>query len=198
MEFYVPGQGTWIYNNAFASTNSSYNVNGSTMNLRLPKNGSYVVTPVLLYGVKNVTFFGPRKGDKLTCYTSKDGGSTWTKVTQTSDGNNNFSINVSDLEVNRIKIANEGSGDADIDNLTVKAQAYGTPAVVATGQATDITKNSALLTGEVLDAGDQPIQETGFVWSTVSVVPTLGDKVVETENPATGQFSALITGLKAE
>lgn len=198
VEFYVPGQGTWIYNNAFASTNSSYNVNGSTMNLRLPKNGSYVVTPVLLYGVKNVTFFGPRKGDKLTCYTSKDGGSTWTKVTQTSDGNNNFSINVSDLEVNRIKIANEGSGDADIDNLTVKAQAYGTPAVVATGQATDITKNSALLTGEVLDAGDQPIQETGFVWSTVSVVPTLGDKVVETENPATGQFSALITGLKAE
>lgn len=205
VEYYVAGQGTWIYNNAFGSTNSSYNVNGSTMNLRLPKNGSYVITPVLLYGVKIVTYFGPRKGDRLTCSVSKDGGSTWTTVAQSSDGNNNFTLTINDLEVNRVKIANDGSGDADIDNLTVYAQAYGTPAVVATGEATDITKNTALLTGEILDAGDQPIQATGFVWvaatapdaSASGLIPTLADNQVETENPAEADFSALITGLKA-
>ena len=198
VEFYVQGQGTWIYNNAFASTNSSYNVDGSTMNLRLPKNGSYVITPVLNFGVKSVTYYGPRKGDKLSCYTSKDGGSTWTAVAQSSDGNNNFSIAVNDLEVNRVKIANEGSGDADIDILAVYAQAFGTPAVVATGEASDITKNSAVLTGEVVDTGDQPIQESGFLWSTSNSVPTLADNVVETEDPQDLQLSVMVTGLKAE
>ena len=108
VEYYVTGQGVWIYNNAYKSTNSNYNVEGSTMNLRLPKNGSYVVTPVLNYGVKSVSYYGPRKGDKLTCYTSKDGGSTWKAVAQTSTGNNNYAIAINDLEVNRIKIANDG------------------------------------------------------------------------------------------
>lgn len=197
-EFYVAGQGTWIYNNAYKSTNSSYNVSGSTMNLRLPKNGSYVITPVLNYGVKTVTYYGPRKGDKLSCYTSKDGGSTWTLVSQTSDGSNNFTIAVNNLEVNRIKLANESSGDADIDNLTVTAQAYGTPAIVETGAATDITKNTALLTGTIVDTSDQSIQESGFVWSTTNSVPTLADNVVETEDPTDLQLSVMITGLKAE
>ena len=195
-EYYVKGQGTWIYTNAYISTNSSY-TNGSTANLRLPKNGSYVITPVLNFGVKKVTFYAGRKGDKLSCYMSKDGGSDWTSVSATSDGSNNFTITINDLEVNRIKIANESSGDADIDDLAVYAQAYGTPAVVATGAATDITKNTALLTGEIVDAGDQPIQETGFVWSTANTTPTLADNVVETETPSTADFSALITGLKA-
>ena len=198
VEYYVPGQGTWIYNNAYQSTNSSYNHDGSTMNLRLPKNGSYVITPVLNYGVKAVTYYGPRKGDKLTCYTSKDGGSSWTQVAQTSDGNNNFTLTVNDLEVNRIKLANDGSGDADIDDLTVTAQAYGTPAIVETGAATDITKNTAVLTGTIVDGGDQPIQESGFVWSTANTVPTLADNVVETEDPTDLQLSVMITGLKAE
>ena len=206
LTFNVAGQGEWIYYNSYISTNASYNVNGSTANLRLPKNGSYVVTPVLNYGVKSVSYYGPRKGDKLSCYTSKDGGTTWTKVSQVSDGNNNFSIEVNDLEVNRVKIANEGSGDADIDNLIVYAQAYGTPAVVATGAATDITKNTAVLTGEVLDAGDQPIQETGFLWvaattpaaSAAGLTPTLADNIIETEDPTDLQLSVMITGLKAE
>ena len=204
-EFYVAGQGTWIYTNAFVSTNSSYNKDGSTMNLRLPKKGSYVITPVLNYGVKSVTYYGPRKGDKLSCYTSKDGGTTWTQVAQTSDGNNNYAIAVNDLEVNRIKLANDGSGDADIDNLTVTAQAYGTPAIVETGAATDITKNTAVLTGTIADTGDQPIQESGFLWvaavpaaSPAGLTPTLADNIVETEDPQDLQLSAMITGLKAE
>ena len=204
-EFYVAGQGTWIYTNAYQSTNSSYNMEGSTMNLRLPKKGSYVITPVLNYGVKTVTYYGPRKGDKLSCYTSKDGGTTWTQVAQTSTGDNNYAIAVNDLEVNRIKLANDGSGDADIDNLAVTAQAYGTPAIVETGAATDITKNTAVLTGTIADTGDQPIQESGFLWvaavpaaSPAGLTPTLADNIVETEDPQDLQLSAMITGLKAE
>ena len=195
-EYYVEGQGTWIYTNAFVSTNEKY-TNGSTANLRLPKNGSYVITPVLDHGVKAVMFYAGRKGDRLSCYVSKDGGTTWTTVSQQSDGNNNFTINVNDLEVNRIKIANDGSGDADIDDLTVTAQAFGTPATVVTGQATDITKNSAVLTGEITDTGDQPLQESGFLWSNANAVPTLADNKVETENTEDLTLSVMVNGLKA-
>lgn len=199
-EYYVQGQGTWIYTNAYQSTNQSY-TNGSTANLRLPKNGSYVITPVLSYGVKTVTFYAGRKGDKLSLYTSKDGGQTWTAIAAggfaLSNDGNNYTLTVGDLEVNRIKIANESSGDADIDDLSVTAQAYGTPAVVATGEATDITKNSAILTGEVLDPGDQPLQQSGFLWSTTNSTPTLADNMTETEDPQELQLSALATGLKA-
>ena len=194
-EYYVAGQGTWIYTNAFVSTNSSYNVNGSTKNLRLPKNGSYVITPVLNYGVKSVSFYAGRKGDKLTASLSKDGGDTWTDVTITLSGND-ASFTVNDMEVNRVRIANNSSGDADIDNLCVKAQAFGTPAIVATGSASDITKNSALVSGSVVDAGDQPITETGVIWSLQNTVPTLADNVEKTEN-ASSEISVYITGLKA-
>ena len=197
-EYYIAGQGTWIYTKAGVSTNASY-TNGSTANLRMPKNGSYVITPVLLYGVKRVTWVQTRK--EVKAYTSADGGSTWTESAIASDGTLR-TVEVNSMSVNRIKLANDAGSDADIDDLTVYAQAYGTPAVVATGEATDITKNSALLTGEVLDAGDQTIQETGFVWKAAAEgdaqPPTLADNVVETENPATADFSALITGLKAQ
>ena len=77
--FNVEGQGEWIYYNSFQSTNTSYNENGSTMNLRLPKSGSYVVTPVLTNGVRKVTFYIGRASVKA--YTSTDGGATWAEAT---------------------------------------------------------------------------------------------------------------------
>ena len=196
LAFVVEGQGEWLYKNAFQSTNSKYNVNGSTMNLRLYKNGSYVITPILDHGVRTITFYAGRKGDKLVVYTSKDGGSTWTAATATASGND-FTVTVNDHEVNRVKIANDTSGDADIDNLAVTAHAFGTPAVVVTGEATDITKNSAVLKGEVVDAGGQTIQESGFLWSTVNTMPTLADNRVETEDPQDLLLSVMVTGLKA-
>lgn len=195
-EYYVAGQGTWIYTNAFVSTNTSYNPEGSTMNLRLPKNGSYVITPVLNSGVKRVTFYAGRKGDKLTASTSKDGGNTWTDTAITLDGNN-ASFEVTDLEVNRIRIANNSSGDADIDNLVVYAEAFGTPATVVTGTAMNITKNTAEVSGMIADRGDQPIQEAGIIWA-LQANPTLADNVVEDEDPNEDEISVLLTGLKAE
>lgn len=194
-EYYVANQGIWIYTNSFAATNSSYIPDGSAHDLRMPKNGSYVVTPVLNYGVKSVTFDAGRKGDKLTASISKDGGATWTDIAVSLSGTSaQFSVN--DLEVNRVRIANNSSGDADIDNLCVKAQAFGTPAIVTTGNATDITKNSAVVSGTVVDSGDQPIQESGILWSLTNTLPTLADNVEKTEKPAT-DISVFITGLKA-
>ena len=194
-EYYVPGQGTWVYTKAFSATNSSYIPDGSAHDLRMSKNGSYVITPVLNYGVKRVTWDQGRK--EVTAYTSKDGGQTWTSASIGSNGTTR-TVDVSDLEVNRIKLANDTGSDADIDNLAVTAQAYGTPAIVETGTATDITKNSAILSGTIVDAGDQPIQQSGFLWSTASSTPALADNIVETEDPQDVQLSAYITGLKAQ
>lgn len=189
--------GEWIYYNSYVSTNADYNVNGSTMNLRLPKNGTYVITPVLNSGVKKVTWNQMRK----TCvaYTSTDGGKTWTSATITTDANDATLriIEVNNLNVNRIKIANEASGDADIDNLIVYAEAFGTPATVTTGAAESITKNSAIVYGQVVDAGDQPITETGILWSATNNQPSLSDNKEESEDPKIADITAMITGLKA-
>lgn len=193
-EFYVAGQGTWIYTKAGISTNSSY-TNGSTANLRMPKNGSYVITPILNSGVKKVTWIQTRK--EVTAYTSTDGGATWASVTITSSDNLR-TVEVNSLTVNRIKLANDTSGDADIDDLTVYAQAFGIPATVATGEATNITKNTAEVSGQIVDAGDQPITQAGIIWS-LNAQPTLADNIVEVEDVKNlTEFSLLITGLKAE
>lgn len=192
--------GEWIYYNSYVSTNADYNVNGSTMNLRLPKNGTYVITPVLNSGVKKVTWNQMRK----TCvaYTSTDGGKTWTSATITTDATDATLriVEVNSLNINRIKIANEASGDADIDNLIVYAQAYGTPATVTTGTASDITKNQAMVSGQIVDAGDQPITEAGFYWSTTNTNPSQADNssVIDDLKKDQTEFSAIITGLKAQ
>ena len=122
-EFYVAGQGTWVYTKAGLSTNSNY-TNGSTANLRMPKNGSYVITPILNCGVKKVTWIQTRK--EVTAYISSDGGINWTSATITSSDKLR-TIEVNSLNVNRIKIANDSSGDADIDNLIVYAMVFSTP-----------------------------------------------------------------------
>ena len=192
--FYVKGQGEWIYYNAFQATNASYIPDGSAHDLRMPKNGSYVVTPILGSGVKSVTFDIGRKA--VAAYLSTDGGNTWTAATIAENGTQRI-VNVESYEVNRIKLANDTGSDADIDNLTVYAQAFGTPATVATGGVYNVTKNTAEATGEILDGGDQPVTECGIIWSAVNKQPSLGDNVVTAEETTTGEISVFITGLKA-
>lgn len=189
--------GEWVYYNSYVSTNASYNVNGSTANLRLPKNGTYVISPILNSGVKQFTWNQMRKACKA--YTSTDGGNTWTEATISGGTDGALcTVTVESLNVNRIKIANEASGDADIDNLIVYAQAFGTPATVATGSASNVTKNAAEVSAQIVDAGDQPITEAGFVWA-LNANPSLADNTVEVEDVKNlTEFSLLITGLKAE
>ena len=197
-EYYVAGQGTWIYTKAGLSTNAKY-TNGSTANLRVPKNGSYVITPILNSGVKKVTWVQTRT--EVTAYTSTDAGATWTAATIASDGINR-TVMVENLNVNRIKLANDTGGDADIDDLAVYAQAFGTPATVATGDAMNITKNTAEVGGQIVDPGDQPLADAGIIWA-LHNQPSLSDNVIKVEdtkidNKDITEFSLLITGLKAE
>ena len=187
--------GEWLYYKSFEPGNSN-NVSSGTHNLRMPKKGSYVITPILNSGVKKVTWNQTRS--EVTAYTSTDGGATWAAATIASDGINR-TVTVENLNVNRIKLANDNtSSDADIDDLTVYAQAFGTPATVATGEVTNITKNSAEVSAQIVDPGDQPIIEAGFVWA-LQAQPSLADNTVEVEDVKNlTEFSLLITGLKAE
>ena len=132
--FNVPGQGEWIYYNAYRNTNASYLPDGSTAGLRMLKNGSYIISPIVNQGVVKVSFDEGRTGRKLTLYTSTDGGTTWTAAKQLSTDTNN-TILISDQAVNRVKLANESTSDADIDNFSMTAFPSGTPATVATGVA---------------------------------------------------------------
>ena len=189
----VDGQ-EWIYMNSYVSTNSSYVVSG-VQNLRLPKNGSYVVTPVLDKGVKSITLNVTRSGKYVEVFTSTDGGKTWKSVQQISSASNP-TITIEDMDVNRVKIGNSQGKDADIDDLIVTAQAFGTEAQVATGEATNITKNSADLSGSLIDGGDQPIKEIGIVFGETET-PTVGDNKLVTETPTETSFTLAATGLKA-
>ena len=191
---YVEGQGEWLFFKAFVSTNSKY-VNTGNQNLRLYKNGSYVVTPVLDKGVKEINFFVGRKGKGIDVYLSTDAGKSWTK-TETINTTGAVTVTVNSSEANRVKIANDGSGDADIDDLTISATAFGVEAQVATGEATNITKNTADLSGQLLDAGDQPLREMGIVWAT-KAAPTVGDNKVEVEDLKQTSFTVTALGLKA-
>ena len=56
-------------------------------------------------------------------YTSADGGATWTEAEQTISGKK-VTVTVHSETVNRIKVANDTSKDADIDNLAVYAQVF--------------------------------------------------------------------------
>ncbi|MBO4822041.1 MAG: right-handed parallel beta-helix repeat-containing protein [Prevotella sp.] len=191
---YVEGQGEWLFLRAFVSTNSSY-VRSGTQNLRLYKNGSYVVTPVLDKGVKEVTFYVGRKGKGIDVHISTDAGKNWTKVATISN-TGQVTVTVENSEANRVKIANDGSGDADIDDLAVSATAFGIEAQVSTGTASNITKNTADLSGTLDDPGDQPVRELGVVWST-RTNPTVGDYKAEVETPRQGAFTVTAVGLKA-
>ena len=164
-------------------------------NLRLYKNGSYVVTPVLDKGVKDITFNVGRKGKGIDVYTSDDAGKTWTKLA-TISSTGVATVSVNSTTANRVKIANDGSGDADIDDLGVTATAFGVEARVSTGEAVHITKNSADLAGTLDDPGDQTVTEMGVVWATRSN-PTVGDDKAEVEDLKATNFVVTAIGLKA-
>ena len=191
---YVEGQGEWRFLKAFISTNTSY-VKSGKQNLRLYKNGSYVITPVLDKGVGTITMNVGRKGKGIDVYVSTDAGRTWEKK-ETVSSTGIATITVDMLEANRVKIANDGSGDADIDDLAVTATAFGIEAQVSTGEASNITKNTADLSGTLIDGGDQPLREMGIVWST-RPNPTTGDRKALSENLTETSFTVTATRLKA-
>ena len=190
--------GEWIYVNASSSTNSSYLRTGmGTRDLRMPKNiGSYVVLPLLDRGAKELSFMEGRGDRSITVYTSEDGGKTWTLHSTVATDKTSYTnhVAINNIKVNRIKLANEGTADADVDNIQVSILAAGTKATMRTGDATDITKNGATVEGEILNTGDKDMVEWGICWSTENSIPKTADyKQMATENP----FQIKITGIEA-
>lgn len=189
----IPGQGEWIYLNAYKSTNEAYITDGSARALRMLKGSSHVITPVLEQGVVMLTFNEGRTGKRLVVYTSTDGGTTWDRLKEiVTDGNN--TVRIDDRDVNRVKIANEGtSGDVDIDNICLTAYPEGTPATVTTGEAVNITSSSADIRGTVDSHGDKPLIEWGVCWS-LKDTPAIDSNTIRAE---TEDFSVTLKGLSA-
>ena len=190
--------GEWIYVNASSSTSSSYLRTGmGARDLRMPKNiGSCVVLPLLDRGAKELSFMEGRGDRSITVYTSEDGGKTWTLHSTVTTDKTSYTnlVTINSMKVNRIKLANEGTADADVDNIQVSILAAGTKATMRTGDATDITKDGATTEGEIVDAGDKEMVEWGVCWSTENSVPTTADnKLKASANP----FSVRITGVEA-
>ena len=192
----VPGQGTWIFLGSNKSTNALYIQDGSPSNLRLKKNGAYVITPVLNDGVTYVSFYEGRGDRELTIYTSVNEGENWTKLEalKTKKVVPNI-VYINSAEVNRIKIANESGGDADIDNLSVTVYPTGAVPGVTTADVTNVGKNSAQAGGEVTAAGSKEVIERGVCWTTEGL-PILADNAVS-EAGGLGVFALEVTDLPA-
>ena len=201
LAFYIDGQGEWIFYNCFKGKNTKYISDGSTGDLRMVKSGlngpgdSYVVTPVFDKGVKKITFDEGRTKKYIDVAVSKDGGLTWTSIhrfdknTQTHN-----TVEVNDIEVNRVRLSNYNTkNDCDVDNLAIYPEATGIPATVVTGAATDITKNSALVSGQVTDEGDQEMLHFGICWN-YSGEPSYTDHAVQAHNKT---FSVVLEDLIA-
>ena len=190
--------GEWRYVNANSGTNASYLRDGmGSRSLRMTKNnGSTVVLPVLDRGAKQL-FFMEGRGDRQICvFTSTDGGKTWQLLQEVTTDKTTYKniVDINSIKVNRVKLVNEGSGDADVDNISVSILAAGTKASLLTQEASEITKTSATVCGEITDAGDKELIEWGICWSSENATPnTTSEKIIATENP----FKTTITNLEA-
>lgn len=190
----VDGQGEWKYLNAYKNTNETYIPDYSAHGLRLLKNTSHVITPILSQGVATVSFDSGRKGKKLKLYASKDHGTAWELVKEITTNTEN-TVSIEEKEINRIKIANESSNDNDIDNLTVTGYPSGIPASVSTGEATNISSSSANVKGSLGDKGDKPVQEWGICWSFKESPDIMTGNIVKANSK---DFTLTLTNLPCE
>ena len=162
----------------------------------MTKNGSYVITPLLEDGVTDISFYEGRGNRSLTLYTSTDGGDSWTlleTVTTQKEISNTTTLN--SATVNRIKLANESGGDADIDNLNVTVYPTGDAPIVSTLPITNIGKNTASSGGNVISEGTKAVIERGLCWN-IGTLPLIADNRITAEG-TTGSFSLELSGLPA-
>jgi pectate lyase len=192
----VPDQGDWIYLNAYKSTSALYIPDGSAYAIRLLKGGSFITTPLLPDGVTELRFTEGRGGRDLTVFTSINGGTSWTllKTVTTARGENTV-IAIKDVNVNRVRIANNSGGDAEVDNISVSVFPSGILPTLTTTAVTSILKNSAVSGGDITDAGNKTLVERGLCWSTVTTPIVTDNKIVA--GNGIGTFTANLTGLPA-
>jgi|GEM_PF-1020429 len=192
----VPGQGDWIFYNAYRSTSALYITDGSASALRILKGGSYVTTPTLPDGISTLSFSEGRGGRTLTIYTSTNNGATWTlnRDVLTVRGEP-IVVNINSATINRIRVGNNSGGDTDVDNIGITVFPSGATASLMTDAITSIQKNAVTIGGNVTSEGAKPVLERGIVWNT-KTAPILADNKIP-NGSGTGSFSGQITGLPA-
>lgn len=189
--------GGWLYLNAYKDGGEQYIGDGSMYSLRVLKNGGYVCTPVVSQGVVELSFDEGRKGKKVQVYTSKDGGTTWTLLSEFATAAENV-LKINDRDVNRVKIMTTGSGDVNVDNIRLTAFPAGTAATVATGSATATGNTRASVCGTVTDGGDRALLGAGVVWSVGSDPTVLAGTAVEAAGAVAGkEFTVSLLALPA-
>lgn len=194
---YVKSQGTWKYYYAYKSTNEKYIPDGSKSALRLLKNGSYVITPVINGNAAKLTFTEGRGNRNLEIYTSGNGGSSWTLYKElTTAKTENISITIKDSLVNRFKIANNSGSDADIDNLSVYIYTSGTKPAVSTLSVDSITKNTAIIHCKITNKGSNEIIKQGICWN-YSTAPTTNDNNIQASVTGIGTYKIKLSNLPA-
>jgi pectate lyase len=193
----VPNQGAWIYYNAYKSTNPLYITDKSVSCLRLLKSGSYVTTPLLEDGVTELTFSEGRGERDLTISTSVNGGTSWTTLPiVTTVKGQIISVVIKNGSVNRVRISNNSTSDADIDNIALTVFPSGTVPTLSSSSVYYIGKNQAVCGGEVLLAGSKPLLGKGVCWST-ETTPIIADNSVPILGTTLGIFSSPVFDLPA-
>jgi hypothetical protein len=118
--------GTWILYWSFRTNSSTGNPIG-TSDLRLVKTATvtsggfcYVITPIVANGVSKISFYEGRGSRLLNIDKSTDGGQTWIYVdTVRTVAKTQSPVNINDSKANRIRISDQSTSDADIDELSI-------------------------------------------------------------------------------
>src|SRR5574344_605552 len=191
----IDGQGEWRYSNSYKGTNESYIVDGSARDLRMSKGGSYVITPIVGQGVAKLSFMEGRKGRTITVYSSKDGGNTWTQLKAVTTENQN-TVQIYDHNINRLKLVNGDSGDADVDNIIVTGFPEGTLPTVNTGDVKDVGSSKATVIGSLTSKGDKRMIEWGVCWGKKDTECSIQN--AECVKAETDEYSLPLKGLPSE
>ena len=108
-----------------------------------------------------------------------------------------FSINVDNLEIGTfyyVRAYTKNSAGEAL-NTTVSFKTVSTVPSVVTVGSSEITPNSARLSGEVLDDNGETVTECGFVWLKGTSTPTTSSQKITLEG-VVGAISADLTGLE--
>lgn len=136
--------------------------------------------------------------ERGVCYATYSNPTTSNSKMKSGSGTGSFTANLTSLSdgttyyVRAYAINSEGTTYGSQVTFTTKA--YSTP-TVTTNTVTDITSNSATISGNVTSDGGATVTERGICYSTSSS-PTISHSKV-TSGTGTGSFSANLTSLSA-
>ena len=111
----------------------------------------------------------------------------------------NFSLRIDNLEVGTYYYVRAYTKNhvGEVMNETVNFKTVSSAPSVTTIGSSEVTHNSAHLSGEVLDDNGEPITECGFVWQHGTSTPTTSSNTIKLEGTL-GKISANLPDLKPD